>query len=206
MKYGQYWKQEVKNLPEGLQTHIINYKAYKKLIKKEINISDLTDMLMKDAMYADKCFKKSPKFTGLYKFAELNSTSLYKICKKAQKKLNDENAIKWLQNVQNQRLFSFVNGIKKTELVIQQCTDCTRECPVCFEREDATIIMHCGHTLCVGCVKDMLKVRNTKGTIYNVIAHGLYVNMRGVGTACCPLCRDRMAFVDYKCVKVPPPQ
>ena len=203
MKYGQYWKQEVKNLPEGLSKNIINYKAYKKLIKKNTSVCMLMDTLMKDAMKADHCFKMTTKCAGLYKFAELNSTSLYKICKKAQKKTKDDKALKWLQRVHNQRLFSFVSGIKKTELVIQQSADCVRECPVCFDEVDSTIIMHCGHTLCLGCVKDMLKVKNTKGTIYNVIAHGLYVNVRG---ASCPLCRDGKAFVDYKCVKVPPPQ
>jgi len=205
MKYGQYWKKEIMDLPETLRKHVINYKAYKKLIKRNASIQDITQKLMEDALNADACFKKTRSIKGLLAFADLNSKSLYKICKKAHKKTRDPNAMKWLQEVHNKHMFSFVSGIKKTKI---SGNGHLQECPICLDdivvEDNMAIIMHCGHVMCIKCVKHMLHVDKAKGTIYNLIAYGLYENCKGIAT--CPLCRDKQAFKDYECVRVPPPQ
>lgn len=198
MKYGQYWKKELKTLPSQVQKHIIDYKCYKKLIKTSVDSTYIMNKLMEDAKKADMFFKKSKnECDGLFKMAELNSTSLYKICKKTQKKNKDNYAMAWLQYVHNKHMFAFVSGIKKTQLSIHNTE--SKECPICFEESNNVIIMHCGHILCLDCVKNMLNVQQKRGTIYNLIAHGLYSIQHRPS---CPFCRHKKALCDYEIVKI----
>jgi hypothetical protein len=134
--------------------------------------------------------------TDLYKYAVLNSTTLYKICKKASKRLQDRCPMEWLKRMQNERSLTFMNGMLKKQLELATSNANGMDCPICLDDNIATtLILHCGHMVCCTCVKHMLGVSNTRGTLHNVIAHGLHEVKKG---ASCPLCRDPKAFIHYK--------
>lgn len=223
MKYCQYWKGEVALLPSVLRDHVISYKSYKKIMKRCESVKEFVDLLWRDAQNTDAFFKSvavggkknksaickcmgAPDIvcaaTDVYKYAQLNSTTLYKICKKASKKMHDQCPMEWLIQMQNERRLAFVNGLlrKQVELVAKEKNEDDMQCPVCLEggEDGATptmLILNCGHLVCCECVKGILGVAKAKGTLYNLIAHGLHNINRG---ASCPLCRDPKAFIRYK--------
>lgn len=196
MKYGQYWKDQFNHVPSCYQRYVINYKTYKKIIKN--NASGFLEKLSNDAKAADACFIRiKGNNEDMLRFAILNATSLYKICKKAHKKYPEVDAMAWLQSVQNRHMFQFVGGIKKTLLALEENVCAQKECPICLDEYNKNlIIMHCGHFICLGCAKHMLHVSKLKGTIYNLIAHGTYKR----DNSRCPLCRDKVAFRKFEYV------
>lgn len=218
MKYCHYWRKQVSKLPEILQEYSISYKAYKKLIKKD-GVDIMIQKLKSDTEKADDIFKKALYHKNditcyytsglsllcksettviskseLYDFCTLNSMTLYKICKKAAKHYNTPVTVDWLTTIKSNKSLSFVDGMEKKELelITQQHN---QECPICLDDiEGSKFIMHCGHVLCLDCVKGMLQVSNAKGTLHNLIAYGLYTSKNKT----CPICRDILAFREYK--------
>lgn len=218
MKYCQYWRKQVSTLPIILQEYSISYKAYKKLIKKD-RVEVIIQKLKTDTEKADEVFKKALNCKSdikcdsilsfsmlcnsqattiskseLYAFCTLNSMTLYKLCKKAAKHYNTPVTVDWLTTIKSNKSLSFVDGMEKKELelITQQHN---QECPICLDDiEGSKFIMHCGHVLCLDCVKGMLQVSNAKGTLHNLIAYGLYTSKNKT----CPICRDILAFREYK--------
>lgn len=199
-------------LPNVLRDHMIDYKGYKKLIKTSGTMAVLLEKLAQDANRVDKFFTRITKrslFTSyverphkedVYKYITLNSRTIYKICKRASKRMHDRAAMEWLRNLHNSRALSFMNGIAKKALELSISEEKCIECPICLENvKGEVIIMHCGHTLCLDCVKGVLKVANVKGTIYNLIAYGRYSL---APSASCPLCRDDKAFAYFKMIHI----
>jgi len=137
----------------------------------------------------------------LYRFATFNTTTLYKICKRLDKRHQSTLFTQWYRKAINDKAIAFVNKNVQSYLAIHASSSNAsslppEECPICFE--DPTkdgLILDCGHILCTRCVLSMLGVSHrTKGTLHNLISHGTFYNPT---RAKCPICRDPHAFTRY---------
>lgn len=216
MKFSKHFISEMTSLPQALQDHLIDYKRYKKYIKSCASISEFIEKVSCDATHADAFLRKVMKNKkqpiscctsyrydkkDIYTFMSLNATSLYKVCKRATKRMHTREPMNWWSTIQNKNELCFLNGMMKTKIEldnVQNQQRSTIECPVCLDNISKDImIMNCGHVICMECVKGMLHVSHTKGTVHNLIAHGRHVTSPN---ASCPLCRNYHAFIRYKII------
>ena len=225
MKFANTWRCTVVTvINRELREACLDYKKYKKL-SKDLDTPDtvILKRLQDDVRLASRVFQEhvsvwnSPKRSetcipilfcnrklgaspeDLYKFAVFNTTTLYKICKRLDKRHNTTIYTGWYRKSIREKMISFVNKNIQTVLSFYVESSRTQECPICLEEsyEDA-IVLDCGHAVCSHCVLSMLHVQNIKGTIINRIAYGAYEHPK---EARCPICRDPGALAKYTIIK-----
>lgn len=162
MKFCQTWKKEVMTLPDLLADSCINYKRYKKLIRradyKEVMTTIINDCKRvnrdfiryvhpnRRIIFAHPCkFEIAPVKTDLVKFAQLNNICLRKICKKADKIVKDlpypQFFTKWLSECKTEHNWDFMDGKEltllemKTRSIENNGEVPKLECPICFEEK-----------------------------------------------------------------------
>lgn len=123
---------------------------------------------------------------SLYKFALVNKSTLQMICEHLDKHYETKLFLPWLQN--NQKRFKFNNGVILSRLNFEVHRK-TIECPVCFENvdmENPCVILKCGHILCLTCLKNVYGIKDTRGTLNNMIKYRESYSEHPVH---CPTCR-----------------
>jgi len=200
MKFGKYWKTEIEKLPEKLQNCTLHYKKWKKI---NINNGNIIIDLAKECSIVNNLITKNTKQKStmfsflqnktnidpkqLYDFATLNKVTLYKICKKLDKKFNCEYYKGWLQKYYNR--FLFTNGVYYTKMSLVNNNEDSLSCPICLTELNnniPSIITECGHTFCYPCILLMYNIRNKRGTINNLInIENLHHRNKD-----CPICRS----------------
>lgn len=193
MKWGHVLSNNLGLLPAALQQASINYKKWKKYTKNS-SCNDIVKELETDCKKTDETFKKS--YDNLYKtsclcrsfskedlrlFVDLNKTSIYKICKRIDKKLiPSPHAKTWLQICMSLHTYQFMGGWRVTALSIKLPV----ECPICLDNTGRIAISRCGHFMCIECLFRFYEIGKHKGTLLNVISH--YDNAK---LSKCPICR-----------------
>ena len=207
MKYGKTWAAQVQSLPIVLQDLSISYKKWKQ-VSSNIPADILMQQLEKECNVVSKTFERHAKLLlnpdgngcscifrmfccnktvdvattaeDILLYATINKTTLYKICKRLDKRNADGGHafIKWF-NTKN----TFVSSMYFTALTMQTKTDC--ECPVCLDPVSGDllfIIFKCGHYVCYNCLLGLYGIRGYNGTLKDALAYN-------AENAKCPLCR-----------------
>jgi hypothetical protein len=165
MKFGKQWTRDFLVLPVELQSHAINYIAWKKATREsQINIEHL-ERLERDIVKAGLilsshrhsnnccftfCFKKKkihPITTDdIKKYMELNAITLRKLCKRLDKRLH-VGATQWLRV--NAWRFDICSPLIKLKVF-------PFECPICLDTSTDVIVTDCSHVFCTECVRKMI--------------------------------------------------
>lgn len=128
-------------------------------------------------------------------FARLNTLALYKICKRADKRLGLRTFVPWYQAARAGRKYAFLSRMSKVLHDLRHAGPAAdSECPACLEpvaRCEEYLVLGCGHLMCQACALSMLGVARARGTLRNRIAHGCHEHRN---MARCPVCRDPTAF------------
>ena len=220
MKYGKYWKDQITVLPLQLQKTSLSYKNWKKIDGHNENILfDLTnqcktasEIIIENINNESKslsifqCKKRTVDIVQLYKYALLNKQTLYKICKRLDKKNGSSQYSRWLREHYND--YAFNSGIyyKKMELENTRFSSSSEECPICLEEINNKIpffITNCGHMICYPCTLLMFNITpKYRGRISVLINRRiLYGNEQ-----CCPVCRSPTFLSEIKYINVWPSQ
>jgi hypothetical protein len=204
MKYGSLWKNKVQSLPDTLQQYCISYKKWKKACKTP-SVMDKLYLLEKECKDANDTFVdgfryiyKKPKsccyssnfehvkLTDLEAFAAINKTTLYKLCKRIDKRHKTSVFKNWLN--QHFHQFSFNYGLYVTRLCLELSKQEHTMCPIClddFDSETIFTITSCGHLLCYSCFCDLYKIHGKRGLIRNlVVCADVEMKIK------CPICRS----------------
>lgn len=141
-----------------------------------------------------KMFKNtSPDILTMIHYAELNSKTITKICKKIDKTTKTNEGRLWLLRIREEKRYKFLGGILLTRLRLDYANQ-LQECPICMEDmgystdlgDKRLLILNCGHAMCVSCVYKFTGIKNN-GTIYNLL---LTADLR----THCPLCIRKHPF------------
>ena len=196
MKWSHVLSEQLGLLPFSLQQASISYKKWKKYTKNcncEGNI--IVRELETDCKAKDEQFKKAYSvisnrscFSTTYfskddikLFVDLNKTSIYKVCKRIDKKISPTpGAKKWLQESMTFNMYQFMGGWRLTSLSISLPV----ECPLCLDRSERVALSKCGHFMCTGCLFKFYELGKYKGTLQNVISH-----CDNMSLSRCPICR-----------------
>jgi hypothetical protein len=204
MKYGKTWKTWLSN--EGMNAnyeYILSYSRWKKEIvhapeqlilnitwqqelEKECKRVDHSLFRSSSLMICGRTPRVSPQIKS--ELCQWNAKTLYKICKKLQKKLQVP-AMAWYTRTLAHHTFHFA-GSARSAFLLHQLNPSETSCPICMEGGGETrtwIFQRCGHVLCKDCVVKYFALHRMKGTLYNLLAH---VNP----IATCPLCRMKYPF------------
>lgn len=215
MKFGKYWNTHIKKLPTELQYKTLFYKKWKKINTNNENIinelinecNTVSNTVIENISNKSNlfCFYKKNKLfdvAQLYEYVMLNKMTLYKICKKLDKKFNSNQYKTWLQKHYND--FSFNNGVYYTKLSLENNKDSCLSCPICFEELNGnvpSIISECGHVICYSCILIMYNItdknRGRVGTLIN------NKNLYGENK-CCPVCRSSIFINKLKSINIYP--
>ena len=220
MKYGKYWKDQVKVLPPQLQQTSLSYKKWKKI---EVNNDNIIPILISQCNIASKtivdhinndskflsifqCKRRTFDITQLYQYALLNKQTLYKICKRLDKKNNSNQYKEWLREHYNN--FAFNSGIyyKKMELENNRFSSSLEECPICLEKingQTPFFITNCGHMVCYPCTLSIFNITPSYRGRINVL-----INRRMLygSNKCCPVCRSPTFMNELNYINVWPTQ
>lgn len=194
MKFGKSWKSARECLPDRLQSHVINYKTYKKETKRK-SIPLILEQLKQDVKRINQFWKYGSRtFSNdtLLSFIKLNKTSLYKVCKRADKRFQTSSFIEWHGHYKASMLAGVFGNFVQKRIEYKDPHMCLDICPICLDEDcKESILMCCGHMVCVPCLKEMLGVQKCIGTLTNVIAYGRSLN-RAHGN--CQVCRSDYAL------------
>lgn len=218
MKFQEEHVATRQTLPPDLFENVLNYKKYKQITKSKNEVIFFNE-LKNDIRYINtfwQTFYKSkikkptcslfrclhtdtqPNSIQAYTYIDLNHKTLYKICKRASKRYQNKNPYVFLDSLKNSKNAGVFGGMvkKEVQLLVDNHTS-QEDCPVCFEtlKDNRFVLLHCGHLMCLGCVMKYLNVHELYGEVRNLIAYGMWNSKKNI---CCPLCRDRYAFIKYK--------
>jgi hypothetical protein len=218
MKFGKYWKDQVKDLPIQLQQTTLSYKNWKKIEGHNENIlfelanqctiasKTIIEYINNDSKPLFQCKRRTFNISQLYQYALLNKETLYKICKRLDKKNNSSQYKRWLREHYND--FAFNSGIyyKKIELENNRFSSSLEECPICLEEiNDKTpfFITNCGHMICYPCTLLMFNITpKYRGRISVLINRRILYGSE----QCCPVCRSPTFMNELKYINVWPTQ
>lgn len=206
MHFGKAWKEAIGVFPEHVQNLCIPYKTWKKWIAREPDRikNHWQGILTKECHVVDKalfsssrtslfpaCFRTSLSPTERFDLSVLNTTTLFKICKKLQKRL-DVPAMEWYTHTMAAHRFRFTQSAQKTLLELScrhalhiECPICLENFPVSFRKHERPtgIIMKCGHTYCLPCIERYWNMST-------INSPSLYVRLAIASrNNICPMCR-----------------
>jgi hypothetical protein len=229
MKYSKTLEKLIVDLPLVLRKECISYKLWKKYCKnitltgeKDVVTRGL-ELLDKQCSIVDKHFKQEYNKvyqTPLYympflrcglvhtfspldvlKYAEINSQTVYKVCKRLMKSSGCNDSSKWLINTRASHKYTFMGSYNTTHLQVK--LQGHAQCPICLEDiclEDTShdndhklLVFGCGHYGCMSCVLHYAGVDDKKGMWYNLLANARKKD--------CPICRYKLALVNPICIK-----
>lgn len=146
------------------------------------------------------------QWKDLYTYAMLNKTTLYKICKRMDKRRASNAFRQW--RMHHFKDYYFNHGMYLTRLYLESFSK-DMECPICFEPllnsndchfQQPVIILNCGHVLCVQCVAQLYNMTGKKGSFCNLLSVEL-----SKGNACfCPMCRHLNPLIHISDVNIYP--
>ena len=198
MKYNKEWKRFMQ------EDHVnpscaLSYDDWKQRIKSQSNhlIMNWRLFLFKDCTEVDRrifnnnplimCFSKRLSDSEKIKLCDLNRRTLYKVCKKLDKRLlkNGRAAKDWYLKAVEDRKFKFLGCRELTS--IRLCME-PHECPICFEplTVENSAITRCCHAYCIECATKMWKLDVLRG--YSNIYKKL--DMASMDGARCAICRQ----------------
>lgn len=204
MKYGKYWRSWICSQDNSIQKHCIQYIKWKKAIMHNPDKikKDWKNMLYHDCRNVDvflfplidcnSCFNFNKKDRILHdnktrlQLCEQNKTTLYKVCKKMEKRLNIP-ALKFYNDLLKNHVYDFTGSAQKTVLSLESNEELT--CPTCNnESKDKNyIIMRCGHTIHKSCAFKLWKIvpsGNVRKDRYHLEKKSFEVK--------CPCCNDSL--------------
>jgi len=217
MKYAKKWKEDIASLPPFLRKDSINYKVWKKQIKRSNfqSIHDAIASLQKECKKVDKtfckCFSQCTKsyvahascfgcthpshhpntsITSLQHYVTLNATTVYKISKKLSKTFASDIATSWLEAVRTRNVFQFISGPYKAYM--NMMVNKIIECPICLnDSSDIERVTQFFILSCghVVCADCAFAVTSTQN-IYGT----WYNRFRNARNTVCPVCRSNTAF------------
>lgn len=249
MKFGKYWTEHNDELPKKLQQKTLSYKKWKKTtpeIHSENILQNLTDECTIASNTIIESIKNKKKQSlscifninyqsfdtiQLYQYALLNKQTLYKICKRLDKKFECTQYKTWLQNHYND--FAFNGGMYYTKLYLESNSEylsgksskysegssaselrrifiesSENECPICLEGMETSgnlpfIITNCGHMICYPCTLLMYNITPMyRGRLSVLIDRR---NMDNGNEQCCPVCRSHTFMNKIKYINIWPP-
>lgn len=135
-------------------------------------------------------------------FCHLNATTVYKVCKRIDKKACGGGAgvaRRWLHRTRAARRYRFMGGAQVAELRLRL----PAQCPVCLEAVPSVAVAWCGHHLCVPCVRALHGIApGARGTLENLVTDARDKGRAG-RAARCPMCRARDPFRQMSLLKFP---
>lgn len=200
----------MQRLPISLQDASMNYKHWKKRCKYEHIPDDMVVMLRTECEKVEKVFNHcytrcthvSPwsktrccwsgdtylPTASVLMFANINSKTLYKICKRLQKTYSDPTPMQWLISIRALHVYEFLGGHHTTHLSLLHANQFPIECPLCLLAvgKRYTLIFRCGHHACISCTLRYVDVNQRNGAWYHLLMHAQ--------RRCCPFCRYDRAF------------
>ena len=210
MKFSKHLKDKVNEFyTEEYKAYTIPYKVLKKAYKFPTIETEIHGILLKQCVQIDEVFKSHVKASlrpkqnattsckcggfkiepevnprELIEFATLNTTAIYKICKKLQKR--GVASFDTYNTLRNKHHFAFMGSGELTLLRLKAAAALDEpldECPICLEDAPSKIaVMTCGHWVCWTCLDSMTNIQKIKGTLNNRI---LNASLR----TSCPVCR-----------------
>ena len=180
MKYAKSLQHNLLDLPITLREQCISYKKWKQYCKQITRTSNCgleLKLLEEQCNQVDKYFKDQYEKiynTPLYllpfvhcgivnilrpndvlKYAEVNSTTVYKVCKRLMKTCDSRTPIEWLTNIRSTHKYTFMGSTNTTHIQVKLQGHV--ECPICLEdipidNDHKIIVFGCGHYGCMDCV------------------------------------------------------
>lgn len=140
---------------------------------------------------------RKQKILDLATFSELNKTTIYKICKRFDKRFQVTLYKTWLKT-QTQRLYSGYNilgGFWTRRLGLELKENKSEPCPICFDDAPSTMIMlSCGHTVCKSCLMSYHGLSGMRGTFLNIVNYKMEVEHKHL---LCPYCRSKTPYSGF---------
>jgi hypothetical protein len=213
MKYAKELNHVMQRLPPSLQDASISYKLWKKRCNKlcQDSCQEILVHLNQECKKVETAFVLTYKkcihppralcwrcttsaedainTDTLLMFANMNSKTLYKICKRLQKQLHDPTLMQWLISIRAAHAYEFLGGHHTTHLTLMQTTPLSVECPLCLQTTSHKYILIycCGHYACVGCTLAYVHMKSYNGAWYHLMMYAQHKP--------CPFCRYDKAFV-----------
>ena len=199
MKYNKEWKKYV-DLDEIDLWLAISYDKWKQRIKKgELHFKlnwriklehecERIDNRLFNMGFVDKYIVMHQPVDNKEKIkvCELNKKTLYKICKKLDKKLlKSHDAMQWYVNISRNKRYKFLGCSELCRIRLAMGEKA--ECPICFETVclENSAITRCCHVFCTECAEklwNLSKFFGYKTQERKIMAAGRYGEK-------CPLCR-----------------
>jgi zinc-RING finger domain len=222
MKYAKSLEQRLLDLPIKLRDQCISYKKWKKYCKQIAGTQDCElelKILEEQCNQVDKSFKEhyekiynTPLYllpfihcgivnilrpTDVLKYAEVNSQTVYKVCKRLMKTYNSRIPIEWLTHIRSSHKYTFMGSNNTTHIQVKlqghvECPICLEDIPLSDDNDNKVIVFGCGHYGCMDCVLHYAGVDEMKGMWFNLLANS--TNKK------CPICRYKSAFVNSICI------
>jgi hypothetical protein len=104
-----------------------------------------------------------------FEFAVFNRKCVTKVCKRVDKRFKIDVMRPWLRGARD--AYQFFGGRLLTRMMIQGGGHEPLECPICFETPEKVVVLHCGHSVCVECIKDMYGVGGCKGRVQALVGY-----------------------------------
>lgn len=210
MKYAKELSNLVRTLPAILQDDSLDYKQWKKRCKY-MPINQALALLLEQCRQVETTFSfgyekwaHPPRFTcfkgiqhnippnTLLQFAQINSKTVYKICKRLYKLHKDPLPMTWLTSLRASHQFGFLGGHHTSHLSLSQ-SGSSLECPICTEQVDkkTMLVYSCGHNACISCTLQYAKITE----------HGLWYNiLSSARRRDCPYCHFNQALTNITTV------
>jgi len=136
----------------------------------------------------------------LIDFVHLNKKSLYKICKRFDKRSGLQDVYtSWYKDIAKEK-YRFLKNDMYYAFITWKSTNMKETCPICLDDDyDAFVFQKCGHVICAECIQMVSANRKqdvgVRGTLENIIR-----NLQYYESCDCPLCRCPKALSEFKIV------
>jgi hypothetical protein len=131
-------------------------------------------------------------------YSALNTKTLVKLCKRI-RKLRDcaSDPQQWLASVRSRHMYSFLGDHRTTYLRImgapsQSCRRAAARCPICLDRPSRarpTLIMCCGHCVCLPCALRTARYAKRKAPVVSEEDWVQSLAATPFAQSACPVCR-----------------